>query len=657
LGHTSVVKKILRLLMFSLALASPCALAQSGAEPPRTIQVVVDGAYAPYSFQSDEGKLQGILIDQWQAWEKKTGIKVEIQALDWAEALRRMRAGEFDVIDSIVETAERRNEFDFTPPYATIEAAIFFRNDISGITDLASLKGFPVGVKAGDQHVDILEEHGVTVILFQSNDEIIDAAKQRKVNVFVADAPSAIYLLNKMGIEDDFRHSAPIFRDQLRRAVRKGDVDLLRTVSNGFASIGPDQLRQIDEKWFGRTIHRYGRSLTYAVYAAAVAILLIAGLAGWNRTLRREILLRTAALGESEQRFRQIAENTHEVFALMDLETRTFLYVSPAYEAISGRSRESLYRDPRSFLAAIHPEDRPRAQAIMKSDGEHGFEVEYRVVRPDGSIRWIWGRGFPVRDESGRFYRIAGIGEDITERKRAEENLKATTEQLRTLSARIQSAREEEGIRIARAIHDELGSALTSLRWDLEATAEILSASEKRSQIPDLKEKTAAMLELMDATINTVRRIASELRPDVLDLLGLAEAITWQAQQFQDRTGLVVHCHSTLEEVDLDQEQATAVFRIFQEALTNILRHARASTVYVTMAEEAGQFVLTVRDDGRGITENEKSGPLAIGLLGMRERAHLIGGEVDITGVSGQGTSVTVRLPIARPVPSHAAMD
>jgi ABC-type amino acid transport substrate-binding protein len=249
----------LQFALLMLAFVSTGAVAQAAVETPRTIRVVLDNAYAPYSFQSDEGKLQGILIDQWQAWEKKTGIKVEIHAMDWGEALRRMRAGEFDVIDCIVETAERRDYFDFTPAYATIEASIFFRDDISGITDLASLKGFPVGVKTGDQHIDKLKANGVTtVIVFQNYDAIVEAARQHKINVFVADAPSALYLLNKRGIEAEFRHSAPIFRDELRRAVRKGDAALLRTVSEGFAAIEPGELKQIDEKWFGRTINRIG---------------------------------------------------------------------------------------------------------------------------------------------------------------------------------------------------------------------------------------------------------------------------------------------------------------------------------------------------------------------------------------------------------------
>jgi PAS domain S-box-containing protein len=1015
---------ILRLLFFPLALVPLGVMAQTPTPTPRTIRVVMDNAYAPYSFQSDEGKLQGILIDQWQAWEKKTGIKAEIHGMDWDKALRRMRAGEFDVIDNIVETADRREYFDFTQTYATNEASIFFRKDIAGISDLASLKGFPIAVKDGDQHVDQLKANGVTTaIVFQSDAAIVEAAKQHKINVFLIDDPSALYLLNKLGIEEEFRHSAPIFRDELRRAVRKGDAATLRKVEQGFVAIDPAELKQIDEKWFGRTINRYGQYLTYAAYAAAAAILLIAILIGWNRMLRRKVLQRTAALGESEERFRQIAENIHEVFWLTTVDASDFLYISPAYEAVWGRSCESLFQDPRSFIAGIHPEDKARVVESLGRDREQNFEIEYRVVRPDGSIRWIRDRAFPIKDEVGRFYRIAGIAEDVTERKQAqetvrkaeqrfrtlvenstdgialinaegatmyaspafrrifgltveeaqtlrldlihpedqervlnawnelratpgklssyqyrfrykdgtwrwldvtahslfadpaaqalvvnfrditnrkqaeellrhnedrlrlaidaiptmvwsvrpdgiidtlnqrwldytgislepylkdpmgpvhpedvprviekwrahmvseepyeaemrlrradgeyrwflvrtaplhdeqgrlvqwygaaidiedrkraeeklkqsesqlaeaqrlahvgswewnirtnavtwsdelyrifgiqkgkirvggdatpfihpedrdlvsstvkaavknrepysfyyrvlrpggderivqsrgqvvsdeqgepirilgatqdvtelkhaEEKLKATSQQLRALSARMQSAREEEGTRIAREIHDELGSALTTLKWDLEQIESVLLDPKPGPELESMKEKAKAMTRLVESTIDVVRRISADLRPSVLDDLGLAPAIEWQSRLFRERTGIAVRCHCPVDEVGLNQEQSTAVFRIFQEALTNIRRHSRAAGVDVTIVEKDDAFVLTIRDDGRGITDREKFGQSAIGLLGMRERAHLIGGEIEITGIEGAGTTVTVRLPL-----------
>lgn len=421
----------MRFAWLTSALVSFSIIGHAAVEKPKIIRVVLDNNYDPYSFQSPEGKLQGILIDQWQAWEKQTGIKVELHAMHWGDAVERMRAGEFDVIDSIVETRERREHFDFTSSYTAVEASIFFRNDISGITDLASLKGFPVGGKAGDQHVDMVKASGVTtVILFQNYDAMIESAQQRKINVFVADDPTALYLLNKAGIANNFRQSAPISHDELRRAVRKGNGALLRTVTDGFAAIAPNELKQIDEKWFGRPINGHARYLTYAGYAAAAALLLIAGLATWNRTLRTRVLERTLALSESELRFRQIAENTHEIFWLTTVDFSSTLYISPAYTVIWARSCESLYQEPRSFISAIHPHDRTRVLAGFERDHERGFEIEYRVVRPDGSIRWISDRGFPIKDENACVYRLARIAEDITEQKQAIEAVKHAEDQL-----------------------------------------------------------------------------------------------------------------------------------------------------------------------------------------------------------------------------------
>jgi signal transduction histidine kinase len=150
-------------------------------------------------------------------------------------------------------------------------------------------------------------------------------------------------------------------------------------------------------------------------------------------------------------------------------------------------------------------------------------------------------------------------------------------------------------------------------------------------------------------SVSTLRRIASELRPSVLDDLGLAPAIEWQAQQFQTRTGIMCDCDcdADLENIQLSPEQSTAVFRIFQEALTNVLRHARATRVDIKLKADDGFFVLSVKDNGRGISDSEKSEQQSLGLLGMRERAHLIGGEVSITRAEGRGTVVTLRVPVA----------
>jgi len=234
------------------------------------------------------------------------------------------------------------------------------------------------------------------------------------------------------------------------------------------------------------------------------------------------------------------------------------------------------------------------------------------------------------------------------ERKRAEEQIKATSEQLRALMTSLSSAREEEGIRIAREIHDELGAALTSLRWDLEEMERVNAERNPEPFQSALHTKIRGMFALIDSTIDVVRRISSELRPSILDDLGLASAVEWQAQQFQKRTGIQCRCECVVDPLNLNAELSTAVFRIFQEALTNVLRHAQATRIDVTIEEEAGDLLLTVRDNGRGIQHSEKTSTSTLGLLGMRERAHLIGGRIEIVGVDGKGTTVTLRVPHQR---------
>ena len=175
------------------------------------------------------------------------------------------------------------------------------------------------------------------------------------------------------------------------------------------------------------------------------------------------------------------------------------------------------------------------------------------------------------------------VANDITERKHAEEALRA-------LSARLRSAREEEGTRIAREIHDELGGILTGLKWDLEKIDNTLNSSRDGSQLPEIRKRISSMTTLIETTINTVRRIASELRPGVLDDLGLVAAIEWQIEQFQMRSGLKCHWTNNASEIELSRERATAVFRILQEILTNVLRHARAANLYVKLETQQTVF-------------------------------------------------------------------
>ena len=210
--------------------------------------------------------------------------------------------------------------------------------------------------------------------------------------------------------------------------------------------------------------------------------------------------------------------------------------------------------------------------------------------------------------------------------------------------------REEERIRISREVHDELGQALTGLKIDLSWLGSRLP-----KHLDPLIDKTREMSAHIDETIKTVRRISTELRPGILDHLGLVAALEWQAHEFQTRTGIQCRVGNALDRTILDEDLNTVFFRIFQEMLTNITRHAGATRVEVRLAEDNGRLILEVKDNGRGITPEQISNVKSIGLAGMRERAALLGGQVTISGAPKKGTKVVLAIPLAgRPATNHS---
>jgi PAS domain S-box-containing protein len=537
-----------------------------------------------------------------------------------------------------------------------------------------------------------------------------------------------------------------------------------------------------------------------------------------------------AALRESEGRFRQLAESINEVFWLANADLSELLYVSPAYEAIFGRSRESVYQEPDSWLDAIHPDDRERVRrAAVKSDIRGEIDQTYRVVRPDGSIRWVRDRGFPIRDASGEAYRFAGVAEDITAEKQAEEerarlfesetraraeaeaalerlraiesitdgalhhlgldallsellarlrrvlntdsasvllldedgktisprsvdgyvhervasirvrlgsgvtgriaaegrplivddywtvdvsgiegvppseiramvrsvmgvplriadkvvgvvavnsrqprhftenelkllllvanrvapaielarlveSVRAGRERLKLMSRRLLTAQEEERRRLAVELHDELGQVLTAVKINL-ASLERLSGEAPASA--HLREAIASV----DNAMHRVRDLALDLRPSVLDDLGLPAALRWYVDRFARDAH--VEAHVSIDAVPrLQAELETACFRVAQEALTNVARHAQARQVWLDLHLVAEGLELRVRDDGIGFdaraARDHAIGGASIGLLGMQERVSLMGGEFEVRSVPGDGTEVRARFGVGK---------
>jgi signal transduction histidine kinase len=232
------------------------------------------------------------------------------------------------------------------------------------------------------------------------------------------------------------------------------------------------------------------------------------------------------------------------------------------------------------------------------------------------------------------------------ERRAAAEDLLESREQLRALAAHLQSVREEERKRITREIHDELGQSLTGFKMDLAWIRNRIQNRDAAANRQPVIDKIGVMGALLDETAGLVRRLCAELRPGILDDLGLTAALEWQAQEYQNRTGIPCHVWIGVEDLNVDGERATALFRIFQEVLTNVARHARATRVEARLEISGGNILLEVKDNGKGIKDCEKSGKKSLGLVGMRERALILGGALEINGAPGKGTTVRAMIPL-----------
>ncbi len=349
------------------------------------------------------------------------------------------------------------------------------------------------------------------------------------------------------------------------------------------------------------------------------------------------------ALRESEEHYRLLFEHSFAGIARMTADG-VLVDCNDAMAVMFGcRSTEELLQaDPGLFYIDLAEQRRLIEELLNKGSLRNR---EFLMKRIDGSLVWtlINASLFRPNEESEPMFE--GVILDITERKQTEQQLQQVYQQSRTLLARLETIREEERIRISREIHDNLGQILTGLKLDFSWLEKRLVRSSDEGLVRKTGAKLTEIAGLLEEAIQTVRDIATELRPSVLDTLGLRAAIHWQAKEFERRTG--IHCVITLcrEPGNLSDDKTTALFRIFQEILTNITRHAKASKVKIELAESNGELSLTVHDNGVGITEEQRRNTKSLGLLGMRERATIFGGSVTVKGEAKRGTTVQVTMP------------
>jgi two-component system cell cycle sensor histidine kinase/response regulator CckA len=744
------------------------------APPPREILVVTDINYPPYLFQGDGGVLQGIIKDKWELWSQRTGVKVRVQGMEWAQAQQSVLQGTADVVETLSYTEARAKLYEYSPAYAPIEARVFFHRSVTGINDVASMRGFTIGAKDGSACAAWLAARGVeTISAYSDSALLVQAAGKREVRLFCMDTPAAHYYLFKHGLADDFRETPPLYTTQFHWAVKKGQPELRDFIQAGFGKISEKEINDINARWEGTPlrVQLSERHTAYLVVAAVVAIGFLALFLVWNRTLQSRVSARTAELREaleslqaSETRLATIIRASPQSISITSADDGTYVEVNPAGERYTGFSREELignstlklgvWPDPdarqrfvddvrrdgvvesrelrlrrkngdlREVLASaalielkgrkyvltqsvditqhkaaerrLEESERRLARLIEASpeliavvdaaDGRfiqvnpacekvlgypgaemlgrtgaelglwpdldararhfdeigragavHGREV--RVRRKDGDVRDILSSAAVFEFDHRKFILFQAV--DITEQKAAQQALSEHQSLLRELAAHHESVREGERAHIAREIHDELGQALTALKMDLSVLSMKFGDAE-----PRIKEPVQALKTSVDSIIQVVRNVATSLRPAALDL-GFLSGVEWLVGEFRRRSAIGCTVSVPQGEIVLGEERSIVLFRILQESLTNIARHAQARNVEIFLQQEAGRVRLEVQDDGVGFDIESAQGRKTFGLLGMRERAIMLKGEMSIDSAPGRGTRVSVSMPVA----------
>ncbi len=689
------------LLALGVLLSSPRTLPaqEPGRSPSQTpvsrITVVLDDAYPPYVFRDEGGNLRGVLVDDWRLWEEKTGVAVTLVGTDWDKALWFMDHGDADVIDGIFLTPRRAALYDFSPPYARIEVPVFFPREIGGITnDPRSLLGFTVGVKSGDAAVAFLRQAGVTSLdEFPTYRGLVKAAAEKRIKVFCADLPPALYYLYKMDLEGDFRRSAPLYIGELHRAVHKGNHALLSLVEEGFSRITPSENREIERRWLGTPIQRmiYYQYGAYALAAALGAGALLLGLVLLAVALRRRIRARTVELRatmeelrRSEAQFRLLAENADDVIWTMDLQGR-FTYISPSVQKLRGYTPQEVM--DQSLEKALTPDSLLLVQGLIDElsrrigEGQRDFDLPPQEVEQpckDGSTVWTEVIVTPLFDEGGSFLRLLGITRDISERRRREDAQRA-------LEAQMLQAQKLESLGVlAGGIAHDFNNILTSILGNAElAQGDLPAASPARERIRSIDEASRRAADLCRQMLAYSGR--ARVVVESVDISALVRGMTHMVQVSVSKKATL---RSALPDgLPLVTADATQIRQIVMNLIINASEALGAEVGDVSVATgvrdctaeylagcfpggplpEGPYVYIQVDDTGIGMDEatipkifdpffSTKFTGRGLGLAAVLGIVRAHKGAIRVTSVPGKGTTFRVYLPVASKGPHDQAL-
>ena len=310
------------------------------------------------------------------------------------------------------------------------------------------------------------------------------------------------------------------------------------------------------------------------------------------------------------------------------------------FEMEEGISCNALYC---AYRKKIYPDDLPKLDKVVQYAIEHkrGYKYQHRIIKNDGSVKHILNIGEVIKNDDGSVMGLKGTAQDITDLVKAEEKLQQSYQQIKQLVMHLHEVREQERTSIAREIHDELGQQLTGLKMYVSWLNKKIMPQDQ-----EIKERFVSAMELIEDTIKSVRKISMELRPSMLDDLGLLAAIEWQCSEFEKRSGIATEFINLTGNKEVPVTLKTGLFRIFQESLTNVARHADAKKIVSSLKFEDEKFILTITDDGKGFVIRNIESKRTLGIFGMQERTKEMGGKYEIKSEPGIGTTVSVTVPV-----------
>lgn len=623
---------------------------------PERIRVVMDDTYPPYIFKDASGKLQGILVDQWQLWQQKTGVTVELQAMEWSQAQRLMLEGQFDVIDTIFKTPDRQSIYDFSAPYVTLEVPVFFDREISGISTVSSLHGFTVGVKEGDANIEFLRRNGVTSLkTYPSYEAILQAAHERKLSVFAVDQPPALYYLHKFDMVDRFNKTKPLYTGQFHRAVRKGDTTTLALVERGFAQITSEELKAIDQQWHG-TMGLGGGRLIWLAWLAGGSGLIALLLFAWNRGLYRMVDRKTTELREGEERFRSLIDLAADMI-LQGSTEGVIVGANHEAEQLTGYQHEELIGMHISALFTPDELQRVPFRFDLLKQGQT-VRSERMLCRKDGSLLPI---DMNTKMMPDRTYQT--FVRDISNQKSIEQEL---------IKARqaAEGANEAKSLFLANMSH-EIRTPLNAIIGINSLLAERLEAGELRELA---KDSMAAANNLLDI-ISDVLDI-SKIEAGKLEIVPVPFSPRMLINQLERMFSAMIREKGLRFEVSLATglpdrllSDPARIQQIGVNLLSNALKFTNQGVIRLRLSGETledGRLMLdlTVSDSGKGIlpenlqrifdpfiqedlSTTRKFGGTGLGLSISSHLAQMMGGSISAESRVGEGSTFSCRIPCA----------